>query len=320
MGKYINAVLVPTLSKDRQDILTQLPLPSTVTDFWRLVTQYHVGLVVAFDTDSRHTDETVGEFLPASEAEPMRGALFEIQARWEGQGQLWTEVKATVFKKRKSLLGSTAEQHHVTCLLCKDSRPSTRTMLEYLRKIKSCRPPEQSRTLYMCRNGADLCGLVCVQSILLDRLDTDQCVSVPLVVGAIRAIRPQVIPTLDQYRSLYSVLKLVQDSSSVYGNVSSPGSPAGGTSKQGGPGTVEDSALPSVIQSIQSDGGGDTPGDSSPSSPRPPVHESGGVVIVSVGNNVQGGRDEDGDVDVDKGASPIGAMQGRSDGIEYANM
>ncbi|GFO02548.1 receptor-type tyrosine-protein phosphatase kappa [Plakobranchus ocellatus] len=57
MDKYINAVLVPSLTKTRHNILTQLPLPSTVTDFWRLVTQYNVGLVVAFQADSRHTDE-----------------------------------------------------------------------------------------------------------------------------------------------------------------------------------------------------------------------------------------------------------------------
>ena len=45
-------------------------------------------------------------------------------------------------------------------------------------------------------NGADQCGLMCVQSILLDRLETDQCLTVPLVVGTIKAIRPQVIPTV----------------------------------------------------------------------------------------------------------------------------
>ncbi|GFR62944.1 receptor-type tyrosine-protein phosphatase kappa [Elysia marginata] len=219
MGKYINAVLVPTLTKDRQDILTQLPLPSTVTDFWRLVTQYHVGLIVAFETESKETDETIGEFLPKSETEPMRGALFEIQARSQGENHLWKELMVTVFKKRKSLLGSAAQQHHVTCLICKEVDCDPQTVLEYQKKMRTRRPEEQSRTLYMCRNGAKLCGLMCVQSILLDKMEVDPSLTVPLVVGAIRAIRPQVIPTVGQYKCLYDVLKLVQDSNSVYGNV-----------------------------------------------------------------------------------------------------
>ncbi|GFO07585.1 receptor-type tyrosine-protein phosphatase kappa [Plakobranchus ocellatus] len=221
MGKYINAVLVPTLTKNNQDILTQLPLPSTVTDFWRLVTQYHVGLVVAFEADSRLTDETIGEFLPEKEGEPIVGALFEIQAIVKEETQLWKELYVTVFKKRKSLLGQSAQQHHLTCLLCKNSTLDPETVLEYLKKVKLCRPGDQSRTIYMCRNGADHCGLMCVQSILLDRLDVDQCLTVPVVVGAMKAIRPQVIPTVTHYQCLYGVLKLVHNGSNVYGNIGS---------------------------------------------------------------------------------------------------
>ena len=52
-----------------------------------------------------------------------------------------------------------------------------------------------SITVYFS-NGADQCGLMCVQSILLDRLEADQCLTVPLVVGTIKAIRPQIIPTV----------------------------------------------------------------------------------------------------------------------------
>ncbi|GFO40632.1 receptor-type tyrosine-protein phosphatase kappa [Plakobranchus ocellatus] len=188
MDKYINAVLVPvrnplyltslqisislsifysyffeSLTKTRHNILTQLPLPSTVTDFWRLVMQYNVGLVVAFQADLRHTDETIGEFLPSSETEPMRGALFEIQATTKEKHQLWQELSVTVSKKKKTLLGNA--------------------------------------------------------SILLDKLEADQCLTVPLVVGAIKAIRPQVIPTVDEYMCLYQVLRLTHEASNVYGNL-----------------------------------------------------------------------------------------------------
>ncbi|RUS88836.1 hypothetical protein EGW08_003381 [Elysia chlorotica] len=72
------------------------------------------------------------------------------------------------------------------------------------------RPPCVGGASRYC-NGADQCGLMCVQSILLDKLQTDQYVAVPVVVGAIKAIRPQVIPTEDQYKCLYATLRLAQE-------------------------------------------------------------------------------------------------------------
>ncbi|CAL1548842.1 unnamed protein product, partial [Lymnaea stagnalis] len=56
MGDYVNAVLLPSFRKRNQDIITQLPLPTTVVDFWRLITQMKVSLVVAFEEHLQATD------------------------------------------------------------------------------------------------------------------------------------------------------------------------------------------------------------------------------------------------------------------------
>ena len=54
---FSNLIFFQDLTNDGHDILTQLPLPSTVTGFCRLVTQFNVGLIVAFDLDSSKSDE-----------------------------------------------------------------------------------------------------------------------------------------------------------------------------------------------------------------------------------------------------------------------
>ncbi|KAK3798315.1 hypothetical protein RRG08_020611, partial [Elysia crispata] len=218
---YINAVLVPNLTKNSQDILTQLPLPSTVTDFWRLVTQYNVGLVVAFDSESRHTDETIAEFFPTSETQPFENDRFVVETKAPAEGMLATELFLTIHQKAVPGMDSSSNEKKrtLTLLLCKNTQLDPESVLELQEGIKYRRPGGKSRTIYMCRNGADQCGLMCVQSILLERLEVDQCLTVPLVVGTIKAIRPQVIPTVDQYKCLYQVLKLAQDSQNVYGNV-----------------------------------------------------------------------------------------------------
>ncbi|KAK3735472.1 hypothetical protein RRG08_018247 [Elysia crispata] len=218
---YINAVLVPNLTKDGQDLLTQLPLPSTVTDFWRLVTQFNVGLVVAFDLDSTDSDDTIGEFLPKSETEPFENERYVVESRQKIGNSLVSVVTLTVHQKAVKILDrlNIRNKQTLTLLVCKSKLLDPECALELHKKIKSCKRGGKSRVVYMCRNGADNSGLMCVHSILLDRLEADQCLTVPLVVGSIKAIRPQVIPTYDQYKCLYSVLKLAHESQNVYGNV-----------------------------------------------------------------------------------------------------
>lgn len=221
---YINAVLVPNLTKDNHDILTQLPLPSTVTDFWRLVTQYSVGLVVAFDTESRHADETIAEFFPSNETEPFENDRFKVVTKPPTDGRLAREFFLTVHQKVVPGMDSESSEKKrtLTLLQCKSAQLlelDPDSVLELQEGIKQRRPSGRSRTVFMCRNGADRSGLVCVQSILLDRLETDQCMAVPYVVGTIKAIRPQVIPTVEQYKCLYQVLRLACENQNVYGNV-----------------------------------------------------------------------------------------------------
>ncbi|GFR65603.1 receptor-type tyrosine-protein phosphatase mu [Elysia marginata] len=95
----MNTIQTLNLIKDRQDILTQLPLPTTVTDFWRLVTQYNVGLIVTFDTESEKNDEMLGEFLPKSVTEPFENDSFIVESQSAVESQLETEMSLTVQQK-----------------------------------------------------------------------------------------------------------------------------------------------------------------------------------------------------------------------------
>ncbi|GFO17529.1 receptor-type tyrosine-protein phosphatase kappa [Plakobranchus ocellatus] len=203
---YINAVLVPNLTRNNQDILTQLPLPSTVTDFWRLVTQFNVRMVVAFEVDSRATDETIAGFLPETDFEKFQTEEIEISSTTVNENSTLKHMSLAI--QEKETQGLSPSSPELTCLLCKNTSLNPESVLELVEKIQSCRPTENYRTVYMCRNGAEHSGLVCILSILLDRLKVDNCLTVPLVVGAIKAIRPQVIPTVDQYKCLYQVLRL----------------------------------------------------------------------------------------------------------------
>ncbi|GFN78763.1 receptor-type tyrosine-protein phosphatase kappa [Plakobranchus ocellatus] len=200
---YINAVFVPSLHKKSQDILTQLPLPSTVTDFWRLVTQFNVRMVVAFEVESRATDESIADFLPETDGKPFQTDDIEINSTTVDDNSTVKHMYLTIQRKDSQDPCSSTDLHNVrlTCLLCKNVTLNPESVLGLVEKIQACRPSEDYRTVYMCR------------------LKVDNCLAVPLVVGAIKAIRPQVIPTVDHYKCLYQVLRLHYKTMNVYENV-----------------------------------------------------------------------------------------------------
>ncbi|CAL1541406.1 unnamed protein product [Lymnaea stagnalis] len=91
-------------------------------------------------------------------------------------------------------------------------------LLTFIKQARSYNALAKGMILYTCRNGARYSGLACVLSLLVDRMEHDSCLTVPLVVGSVKSIRPEVIPTVDQYRVLYDVLQRSTDTAQ-YGNV-----------------------------------------------------------------------------------------------------
>ncbi|BFZ11376.1 hypothetical protein BsWGS_14415 [Bradybaena similaris] len=221
-GDYINAVFVPSFTKPRQHILTQLPLPTTVADFWRMVTQYKVSLIVAFEADSNVTDQTVGTYLPQAENDVIAFDDFSVRTEQIVCEKLWQQqevvVTGTLARTTRKPPSQTEVSMHLTHLMCKNTDLNADSMLSVVKQVRSLVPTGEGRVLYMCRNGGQYCGLACILSLLLDRMDSDKRLTIPLVVGAIKAIRPQVIPTLTQYRLLYDVLRVYIDSINVYNN------------------------------------------------------------------------------------------------------
>ncbi|CAL1536131.1 unnamed protein product [Lymnaea stagnalis] len=212
MEDYINAVLTPSFTKRNQDVITQLPLPTTVLDFWRLITQLKISLVVAFEEQLMTTDSTIGYYLPTDENQPASCPPFQIKMCSCVQGSEWEERKLIISGPKG------AEEHSLVHLRYTQTGTDPMKLLTFIKHARTYNPKHNERTLYMCRNGATYSGLACVLTLLLDRMDNDLRLTVPLVVGAIKAIRSQVIPAVNQYKILYQILKLYNETNSIYSN------------------------------------------------------------------------------------------------------
>ncbi|CAL1532184.1 unnamed protein product [Lymnaea stagnalis] len=217
MGKYINAVLVPNFNKIDQQILTQLPLPNTVVDFWRLVMEYNVTLVVALEAGYAATDKSIGHHLPSKAGVPLSVGPFEIQGQEYNMSTLWEECRLSVRRHLTSTAPKTdCDTRDLIYLQSTFTDLNPKKLLVFTKQVKSYGTKEEERVLYMCRNGASTSGLVCVLNLLMNRLDEDGHLTVPLVVGAIKCIRPQVIPTFAQYKVLYQAMQIYNDVTGVH--------------------------------------------------------------------------------------------------------
>ncbi|XP_055884628.1 receptor-type tyrosine-protein phosphatase alpha-like [Biomphalaria glabrata] len=200
-GDYINAVFIQNFDKKSRHIVTQLPMPTTVVEFWRLVTQYNVSVLVAFETDSMVKDKTVSKFAPSSAESALKCGPFNVHNLSYTDDNLWDEQSLQVqsdLAKEKLI--------SVTCLYVKFTDLDTRKHVSLLKKLSSYKLQKDQKIVYMCRNGATYSGFLCVLSLLMERLETESSFNVPLIVGATKTVRPEVVPTFSQYKAIYEIL------------------------------------------------------------------------------------------------------------------
>ncbi|KAH9494734.1 hypothetical protein Btru_017742 [Bulinus truncatus] len=205
-GDYINAVFIPGCGKRDQHFLTQLPMPATVVDFWRLVYQYKISLIVAFEMDTAGADETVANYLPNGQDNLFTCPPFKVQTALIHDTDIWTEHIVQVYTSASKL-----DLHSLVHLKANFTDLDNRKLVSFVKKLRSFKAQTEGRILFTCRDGATYSGIVCVMSLLLDRLANDSCFNVPLVVGTIKTVRPEVIPSLGQYKTVYESLKLFNE-------------------------------------------------------------------------------------------------------------
>ncbi|XP_059168917.1 receptor-type tyrosine-protein phosphatase mu-like [Physella acuta] len=202
---YINAIFVPDFNKLSQQILTQLPLPTTVTDFWRLVIQHNVTLIVAFESDLKDKDATIGDYIPEDYDSPLQCGNINVS--------LQNLITQTDWEEKSLVVSNKSTNHQVTHLkyTANINDVVVRIFLPFILHARSKRT-EEGAVIYTCRDGAKYSGLACVLTVLVDRLERDHMMTVPLAVGRVKSIRQQVISTVQQYMTVYQGIKTFSDS------------------------------------------------------------------------------------------------------------
>ncbi|XP_009977801.1 PREDICTED: receptor-type tyrosine-protein phosphatase mu-like [Tauraco erythrolophus] len=215
---YINAVFASTYTEEDRLIVTQLPFPATLVDFWSLVWDYTCTSVVVLN-QLQELDETYVEFWP-TQGEAAYGR-FHVHLISEEPGfgfAAWTLALTNRQQPKKSAL-------EVRFWQLKDwpmqqrLPPHPATIISLLGKVETHhRQIQDGHILITCWDGASRSGIFCAASFLCEQIQSEGLVDVSQAVRMLKRRRRQLIKDMEQYGLCYELALSYLNSFETYGN------------------------------------------------------------------------------------------------------
>lgn len=217
-NNYINAIAVDGYKHKNAFLVTQMPLPHTIIDFWKMIYNYNSSLIIMLnDGKSSEKDPSFGQYWPSEGCAQYN--FYEVQiVTFEDHGTIIVRTMKLIDTRKPK-----EPPHRIVQLQYKewaheDVLPkSASSMLSLLNQVdRWYRGTTGGPITIHCMNGAERCGLFCVTSYICDQLKTEHTVDVFNAVKRLRNNRPEFISSLEQYKFCYEVALEFIDSYLLY--------------------------------------------------------------------------------------------------------
>uniref|UniRef100_A0A0C9S1P6 protein-tyrosine-phosphatase n=1 Tax=Fopius arisanus TaxID=64838 RepID=A0A0C9S1P6_9HYME len=216
---YIFGVFVDSARNKNNYLASQLPLPSTLNDFWRMVAEFRVELIIALQSP-RENDHTCCEFVLRDDTEVKPTSFITLRRK--------NRIEEDICYSEKILLtdssGKSSREQPVTVLSLKgwqsgESKqpPKPITLVDFWQYAERI-PRGDGPTVVLCDDGVTSCGLYLALSFLLERMGLERECDVSLAIRAIRRSRPDFCTTPEQLEYLYDAAVIYTDYFETYAN------------------------------------------------------------------------------------------------------
>ncbi|KAK3602046.1 hypothetical protein CHS0354_021141 [Potamilus streckersoni] len=205
---YINAVFLPSYMEKKAFLLTQMPLPDTVIDFWRMVSDHNCTTIVMMNNDNPD-DQTCGEYLPSEGSITMEGITIEIT-----DSMLYSGYRANTLKVRYK--NWNRENVLIVKQFCYTDWPSETAVpqnvslfLEFIFAVRQWEREsnnEQKPSIIHCMDGSTRSGLYCVIATLLEKLKMEGRINLLQTILKLRSRRPSLVHNKEQLNFCYKTL------------------------------------------------------------------------------------------------------------------
>ncbi|XP_051735877.1 tyrosine-protein phosphatase non-receptor type 22 isoform X2 [Ctenopharyngodon idella] len=206
---YINASFIKGVLGSRAYIATQGPLPNTVLDFWRMLWEYNVQVVVMACREFEMGRKKCERYWPESKEDVFVCEPFNIHYESdENKGEYLIRTLKVTCKQ----VSRTLKQLHYVNWPDHGVPDSIPAILELLQDMRIYQDHDELPICIHCSAGCGRTGALCAIDYtwnLLKRQMIPEDFSIFELVKDMRTQRPSVVQTKEQYALVYRTIKLL---------------------------------------------------------------------------------------------------------------
>nr|XP_022908500.1 receptor-type tyrosine-protein phosphatase F-like [Onthophagus taurus] len=200
---YINAVTVNGFQAKGKFIVTQYPLKNTVGDFWRLILEQELTMIVCLN-ELCLNDDISAVFFPTKPNETLTPVPF-LNINFVSVND--TDILHIYTLNLVNLKNKGTPQKitliHLKKWTYQQVCPDSPTLLVSLFEEMNRYGKQADQILISCYDGVRSCGLYTALCFLIDKMKLEQICDVCLAVRTVRYSRKEFVRELEQFRFLY---------------------------------------------------------------------------------------------------------------------
>ncbi|XP_041360358.1 tyrosine-protein phosphatase Lar-like isoform X2 [Gigantopelta aegis] len=200
---YINANYMDGYRKQNAYIATQGPLPETFGDFWRMVWEQRSTTIVMMTKLEERSRIKCDQYWPVRGAETygiMHIHLVDVTELATYTIRTFQVAKYGCPEKRE------IRQFQFTAWPDHGVPDHPTPLLMFMRRVKSCNPPDAGPMVVHCSAGVGRTGAFIVIDAMLERIKHEKTVDIYGHVTCLRAQRNYMVQTEDQYIFIHDAL------------------------------------------------------------------------------------------------------------------
>ncbi|KAL4221015.1 Eukaryotic-type carbonic anhydrase [Mactra antiquata] len=200
---YINALYVDSFKKTNRYIVAQTPLPETLSDFLCLLYQSNCSCLVDMNGPELHNETNIGVY------QPEENQSFDVDSYTISCSN--SETSSSFIKSILKLKNSSKQNPgEITITHYKytgwkqntDEPESIHNFVQFVNSVQvsTDNQTDESPMIIHCLNGYERSGLFCTTSIMLEKLECEQQISIGNTIRQVRLRRRKAIPNKAQYK------------------------------------------------------------------------------------------------------------------------